>query len=55
MFVLSYETPSGWLAITKTMLTEILGAGRDVKIVGLPQAAVEVLNLMCPGLVTLSE
>jgi hypothetical protein len=55
MFVLSYETPSGWLAITKTMLTEILGAGRDVKIVGLPPAAFGVLNLMCPGLVMLPE
>jgi hypothetical protein len=55
MFVLSYETPSGWVAITKTMLTEVLGAGRDVKIVGLPPAAVGVLTLMCPGLVMLPE
>jgi len=29
-----------------------LGAGRDVKIVGLPPAAAEVLKLMCPNLVT---
>jgi hypothetical protein len=55
MFVLSYETPGGWLAITKTMLTEILGAGRDVKIVGLPPAAAGALKLMCPGLVMLPE
>jgi hypothetical protein len=46
-FVLSYETPSGWRAITKSILTEVLGAGRDAKIVGLPPAAVEVLKLMC--------
>jgi hypothetical protein len=46
-FVLSYETPSGWRAITKGILTEVLGAGRDAKIVGLPPAAVEVLKLMC--------
>jgi hypothetical protein len=45
--VLSYETPSGWRAITKSILTEVLGAGRDAKIVGLPPAAVEVLKLMC--------
>jgi len=50
MFVLSYETPGGWLAITKTVLTEVLGAGHDVKIVGLPPVAIEALTLMCPRL-----
>jgi hypothetical protein len=49
-FLVSYETPAGWRAITKTMLTEVLGAGRDVKIVGLPPAAVEGLKLMCSQL-----
>lgn len=48
--VLSYETPGGWVAITKAILTEVLGTGRDVKIVGLPPAAAEVLKLMCPSL-----
>src|SRR5688572_24525653 len=38
--VLSYKTPGGWVAITKAILTEVLGAGRDVKIVGLPPVAV---------------
>ena len=47
--VLSYKTPGGWVAITKAILTEVLGAGRDVKIVGLPPAAVGVLKLMCPN------
>jgi len=51
--VLSYETPGGWVAITKAILTEVLGAGRDVKIVGLPPVAVGVLQLMCPNLVVL--
>ena len=50
-FVLSYKTPGGWVAITKDILTEVLGAGRDVKIVGLPGVAVGVLKLMCPNLV----
>jgi len=50
-FLLSYETSGGWRAITKTVLTEVLGAGRDAKIVGLPPAAVGVLTLMCPHLV----
>lgn len=49
--LVSYETPEGWVAITKTVLTEALGAGRDVTIVGLPPAALGVLTLMCPGLV----
>jgi len=49
--VLSYKTPGGWVAITKAILTEVLGAGRDVKIVGLPPVATGVLKLMCPNLV----
>ena len=49
--VLSYKTPGGWVAMTKDILTEVLGAGRDVKIVGLPPEAVGVLTLMCPNLV----
>jgi hypothetical protein len=53
--VLSYKTTGGWVAITKAMLTEVLGAGRDVKIVGLPPEAVGVLTLMCPNLVVLPE
>jgi hypothetical protein len=51
--VLSYKTPGGWVAITKAILTEVLGAGRDAKIVGLPPAAAGVLTLMCPDLVSL--
>ena len=53
--VLSYKTPGGWIAITKTILTEVLGEGRDVKIVGLPPEAVGVLKLMCPNVVILPE
>ncbi len=53
--VLSYETPGGWVAITKAILTEVLGAGGDVKIVGLPPVAAGVLTLMCPSLVILPE
>jgi hypothetical protein len=53
--VLSYKTPGGWVAITKAILTEVLGEGRDVKIVGLPPVAAAVLTLMCPNLVILPE
>lgn len=51
-FVVSFRTSGGWLAIRKDMLTEVLGAGRDVNLAGLPVAAADVLLLMCPGLVT---
>jgi hypothetical protein len=49
--VVSYRTRGGWVAITKAILTEVLGAGRDVKIVGLPAEAVAVLKLTCPNLI----
>jgi hypothetical protein len=51
--VLGYQTSGGWVAIAKAILTEVLGAGRDAKIVGLPPAAVGALKLVCPGLVVL--
>jgi len=50
-FLLSYKTAGGWVAITKDILTEVLGAGHDVKIIGLPDTAIGVLRLMCPNLV----
>jgi len=49
--LLSYKTAGGWVAITKAVLTEVLGDGRNAKIVGLPPVAVEALTLMCPDLV----
>jgi hypothetical protein len=53
--LLSYKTPGGWVAVTKAVLTEVIGAGRDARIVGLPPAAVAVLKLMCPDLVVVPE
>jgi hypothetical protein len=47
-FLVTYQTSGGSVGITKTILTEVLGAGQDVKIVGLPPVAVGVLKLMCP-------
>ena len=46
-FLISYETPGGWIALKKELLTEVLGAGRDARIVGLPRDAAQVLRLMC--------
>jgi hypothetical protein len=48
MFLVSYETSGGWVALTKDVLTEVLGAGQDARIVGLPAAAAGVLRLMLP-------
>jgi hypothetical protein len=46
-FLVSYETPRGWMALKKDLLTEVLGAGRDARIIGLPRDAAQVLRLMC--------
>ena len=51
IFLVSHETPGGWTAITKDLLTEVLGTGRDIRIAGLPTEAVEVLQRMCGDLV----
>jgi len=51
-FLVSYETPGGWMALKKNLLAEVLGAGRDARIVGLPLDAAQVLRLMCTDLVT---
>jgi hypothetical protein len=49
--VVSYETAGGSVAVSKDLLTEVLGAGRDVKLAGLPHAAAGRLRLMCGELV----
>jgi hypothetical protein len=53
--IVSYRTARGWVTITKGILTEALGAGRDMKLVGMPSEAIGVLKLMCPDLVILPE
>jgi len=53
--LLSYRTPGGWVAIPKTILTEVLGAGRDVSVARLPAGAAASLTLLCPGLVVPSR
>ena len=52
-FLVSYATRDGWAAISKDLLTDILGAGIDARIV-VPPEACSVLELMCPDLVTLA-
>jgi hypothetical protein len=50
-FLVSYETPGGWVALRKDLLADVLGAGRDARIVGLPPDAAQVLRFMCTDLV----
>ena len=54
-FVVSYQTPGGWVAISKSILTEVAGAGRDARLTGLPPIAVSTIRLACPGLVVVQE
>lgn len=49
--LVSFATPDGWVAVTKDVLTDVLGAGRDASIAGVPAEAARVLKLMCPELV----
>jgi hypothetical protein len=49
-FLVSYQTPDGWMALKKDLLTEVLGAGSDARIAGLPLEAAQVLQLMCADL-----
>ena len=53
--LVSYRTSGGWVAITKMVLTEVLGAGHDAKVIGLPAETAEVLTLMGTGLVVSRE
>ncbi len=50
-FLVVYETPGGWAAITKDLLTDFVGAGREAQLAGLPATAAEVLKLMLPDIV----
>lgn len=54
-FVVSYRTPGGWAGITKAVLTEVLGAGQQMKVSGLPSSAAAALALLCPDLIVLSS
>jgi hypothetical protein len=51
MYLVSYQTSGGWVSISKDLLTDLLGAGRDVKIECLPVGAVQTLELMYPVLI----
>lgn len=47
----SWRTAGGWLGLSKDFLTDLLAAGRDVKITDMPPRAAAVLALMCAAVV----
>ncbi|MEO8315909.1 MAG: hypothetical protein ABI645_14090, partial [Pseudomonadota bacterium] len=51
MYLVSYQTANGWVAISKNVLTDALGTGLDINIEGLPDEAARALQLMYPDLV----
>ncbi len=53
-FLVSYPTPGGWVGVTKDLLSDIVGAGRDARIVGVPGEAAQIAKLMCPDLVVVT-
>jgi len=50
-YLLTYQTANGWVGISKDLLTDVVGAGHQAKLEGLPPHAVKELQLMCPSLV----
>jgi hypothetical protein len=46
--LVSYQTAGGWVAVSKDILSDVLGAGRDAAI-RLPREPAAVLSLMCPA------
>ncbi len=50
-FIASFHTGGGWVALSKDILTDVLGAGADARLAGMPKAVLGVMALMCPGLV----
>jgi len=48
--LLSYKTSAGWVALRKTLLSDVLGAGRDAYLAGLPAPSVDAMRLLYPEL-----
>ena len=53
-FLVTYQTSGGWAGITKSLLTELLAQGHDVRVAGMPPAAISALALICPNLMVTS-
>ena len=49
--LVSWETDGEWLAVSKSILTYVMGQGKDALVTGIAPEAIEVLRLTCPGVV----
>jgi hypothetical protein len=47
--VVSYEADGQWVAISKSVLTKVMGQGRDALVTNVDPQAIDVLRLTCPG------
>lgn len=45
-YLVSFANGSGWTAVTKDLLSDVIGTGRDATIVSLPAAPAAILRLM---------
>lgn len=45
-YLVSFATESGWTAVSKDLLTDVIGAGHDAKIAVLPPGPAAILRLM---------
>jgi hypothetical protein len=54
-FLASAEIDGKWFAVSKTIVTEVIGQGFDALIVDVPEPVSDVLRLTCPGLTVVVE
>ena len=54
-FLASAEIDGKWFAVSKTILTEVLGQGLDALIVDVPELVIDVLRVTCPGLMVVVD
>jgi hypothetical protein len=53
-FLASVEVDGKWFAVSKALLTACLCQGKDAFIANVPDAAIDVLKLTCPGLIVVA-
>jgi hypothetical protein len=51
MHLVSYETTTGWVAVSKDVLTSVIGEGISTRIDSLPEDAAQSIRLMYSGLI----
>ena len=54
-FLASAEIDGKWFAVSKTILTEVIGQGLDALIVDVPEPVIDVLQVTCPGLMVVVD